>query len=114
MYLGRNGAGKSTTINIICGQLTKDSGTVNICGMNTDHSMDTIKRSLGVVFQSSVLGKKLTVRDNLVSRTALYGITGAEFEKRLNKLDDLLDFRALMKCTVGKLSGSQRRTRILW
>lgn len=108
-FLGVNGAGKSTTINIICGQLRKDSGSVSICGMDTDHGMDAIKRNLGVVFQNSVLDKNLTVRDNLASRAALYGITGAKFEKRLDELDDLLDFRALMKCTVGKLSGGQRR-----
>ena len=108
-FLGVNGAGKSTTINIICGQLAKDSGTVNICGINAAHGMDAIKRNLGVVFQNSVLDKKLTVRDNLVSRAALYGITGAALEKRLDELDNLLEFRALMKCTVGKLSGGQRR-----
>ncbi len=108
-FLGVNGAGKSTTINIICGQLAKDSGNVSICGMDPDKGMDAVKRSLGVVFQNSVLDKKLTVRDNLVSRAALYGITGAEFKKRLDELDSLLGFRALMKCTVGKLSGGQRR-----
>ncbi len=108
-FLGVNGAGKSTTINIICGQLTKDSGTVNICGMDTSHHMDAVKRSLGVVFQNSVLDKKLTVLDNLIGRAALYGITGSQFERRLDELDELLDFRALMRCTVEKLSGGQRR-----
>lgn len=108
-FLGVNGAGKSTTINIICGQLDKDRGSVSICGMDMDRGTDAIKRSLGVVFQNSVLDKKLTVRDNLIGRAALYGIIGMELEKRLDELDSLLDFRALMKCTVGKLSGGQQR-----
>ena len=51
-FLGVNGAGKSTTINILCGQLAKDSGTVNICGTDLDKDPDRIKRELGVVFQA--------------------------------------------------------------
>ena len=50
-FLGVNGAGKSTTIHILCGQLPKDSGRVFICGRNLETSLDEIKRSLGVVFQ---------------------------------------------------------------
>lgn len=108
-FLGINGAGKSTTINILCGQLSKDSGSVRICGTDLDNDADTIKRSLGVVFQNSVLDKRLTVRDNLVSRGALYGITGDALEKRLEELDRLLHFKEFMKRTVSKLSGGQRR-----
>lgn len=108
-FLGVNGAGKSTTINIICGQLQKDMGTVHICGTDLDRDADLIKRNLGVVFQNSVLDKKLTVRDNLISRAALYGITDDALEQRLIELDRLLHFRELMKRPVGKLSGGQRR-----
>ena len=108
-FLGVNGAGKSTTISIICGQLGKDSGTVRIGGKSTDENMDTIKRELGVVFQNSVLDKPLTVRENLQSRAALYGIVGKEFESRFNELAKILDFADLEKRTVGKLSGGQRR-----
>lgn len=108
-FLGVNGAGKSTTINIICGQLQKDRGNVQICGTDIDRDADSVKRNLGVVFQNSVLDKSLTVRDNLVSRAALYGISGKALEKRLAELDRLLDFQDLMKRPVGKLSGGQRR-----
>ncbi len=56
-----------------------------------------------------MLDKALNVRDNLKSRAALYGITGKAFEARLQELANLLDFSDLLKRTVGKLSGGQRR-----
>ena len=107
-FLGVNGAGKSTTINIMCGQLAADSGSVLICGDDIRRS-DEVKTRLGVVFQSSVLDSALTVYDNLESRAALYGITGKDFRKRLDELGSLLKFENLLKHTVGKLSGGQRR-----
>ena len=108
-FLGINGAGKSTTINIMCGQLTKDSGSVVIDKHDLDEDMDYIKRELGVIFQSSVLDSALSVYDNLESRAALYGITGMAFKNRLEELAKKLDFKDLLKRTVGKLSGGQRR-----
>jgi len=108
-FLGVNGAGKSTTINIMCGQLAKDSGKIVINGNDLDKDADKIKSSLGVVFQSSVLDAPLSVYDNLESRAALYGITGEDFKKRLNELATMLDFTDLLKRQVGKLSGGQRR-----
>ncbi len=108
-FLGVNGAGKSTTISILCGQLAKDRGSVTVCGQDICHDMGAVKRKLGVVFQNSVLDQALTVRENLQSRAALYGIRGAEFQKRLNELARLLDFGDLLRRTVGKLSGGQRR-----
>lgn len=108
-FLGVNGAGKSTTINILCGQLAKDSGTVVIDGQDLDRDVQSIKAKLGVVFQNSVLDKALSVKDNLESRAALYGITGNEFSQKLAQLASLLDFADLLKRPVGKLSGGQRR-----
>lgn len=108
-FLGVNGAGKSTTINIMCGELRKDSGSVLIGGADLDKEPDSIRCKLGVVFQSSVLDKDLSVRDNLRSRAALYGIHGKAFEKRLAELTELLDFSDLLKRPLGKLSGGQRR-----
>ena len=108
-FWGVNGAGKSTTINILCGQLAKDGGSVRICGADPDREADRVKRSLGVVFQNSVLDKSLSVRDNLESRAALYGITGKAFSRRLEELSGLLELDDLLKRTVGKLSGGQRR-----
>ena len=108
-FLGANGAGKSTTINMICSQLQKDSGSIIIEGKNIDDHSDMIKGQLGVVFQNSVLDSALSVYDNLESRAALYGIFGEEFRQRLDSLSSLLDFKDLLKRSVGKLSGGQRR-----
>ncbi len=105
-FLGVNGAGKSTTINIICGQLKQDGGTVLIDG---SADVDGAKSKLGVVFQGSVLDKALSVYDNLESRAALYGICGAAFKERLAQLAELLQFGDLLRRSVGKLSGGQRR-----
>lgn len=108
-FLGVNGAGKSTTINIMCGQLSKDSGSVEIDGADLDQNLNHIKSTLGVVFQNSVLDSALSVYDNLQSRAALYGITGAAFRNRLEELAKMLEFEDLLKRAVGKLSGGQRR-----
>lgn len=108
-FLGVNGAGKSTTINIMCGQLSKDSGSVVIDDADLDKNINHIKGTLGVVFQNSVLDSALSVYDNLQSRAALYGITGMAFKERLSELAKLLDFEDLLKRTVSKLSGGQRR-----
>lgn len=107
-FLGVNGAGKSTTISIICGTLAKTSGSVKVCGAD-ENNFDNAKKELGVVFQSSVLDKALSVRDNLKFRASLYGITGEKFEARLKELDDLLHFSEFINRPVGKLSGGQKR-----
>lgn len=108
-FLGVNGAGKSTTISIMCGTLAKDNGTVLIDGKNIETQMPEIASELGVVFQSSVLDKQLSVKDNLLSRASLYGIYGEKAKQRIAELAKLLDFENLLNRTLGKLSGGQRR-----
>lgn len=108
-FLGVNGAGKSTTISIICGQLDRDGGSVTVDGHDIDKDINAIKGDIGVVFQSSALDKVLGIKANLKSRAALYGIFGAEFEKRYAELDEMLGLKELEKRAVGKLSGGQRR-----
>ncbi len=108
-FLGVNGAGKSTTISIMCGQIKKDSGKIVICGKDAEKNFNSVSSDIGVVFQNSVLDKALSVKDNLRSRAALYGITGKEFKNRLDELSELLGFKDILNRTVGKLSGGQRR-----
>ena len=108
-FLGVNGAGKSTTISIICGQLAADSGKVTVNGTDIDADLSSVKRDLGVVFQNSALDKSLTVYDNLKFRAALYGISGEKFRARLKELSGLLDLEPILKRPLGKLSGGQKR-----
>lgn len=108
-FLGVNGAGKSTTISVICGQIKKDSGEVFINGKNVSDDSSDFKNILGIVFQGCVLDQFLTVYDNLKTRASLYGITCAEFESRLKELSELLELDELLNRPVGKLSGGQRR-----
>ena len=108
-FLGLNGAGKSTTISIMCGQLKKDGGMVEINGKNLDQNPNEIKRELGVVFQNSVLDKPLSVYQNLKTRAALYGIYGDAFERRMNELTEIFELSDILNRPIGKLSGGQRR-----
>lgn len=108
-FLGVNGAGKSTTISILCGRQPCDGGSVKIGGMPLDGHADEIKRKLGVVFQSSVLDAPLSVADNLRYRASLYGIRGEAWRKRLDRLTELFGLEEILRRPVGKLSGGQRR-----
>ena len=107
--LGINGAGKSTTISIICRQLKSDAGSVWVNGISVDDDPASIKKKLGVVFQNSLLDPALSVYDNLSLKAALYGITKKEFCDKLSILSEKLSFSNILKRPLGKLSGGQRR-----
>lgn len=108
-FLGINGAGKSTAISMICGELTSDAGEIYIEGKDIKTHMDEVRTTIGVVYQTSALDDVLTVYDNLKYRAALYGITGNSFKKKLEELSILLDFKDFLKKPLNKLSGGQRR-----
>ena len=108
-FLGVNGAGKSNTINIICGQLKKDEGTVIIDELNLDDNLAKIKKKIGVVFQASILDPQLTVKDNLEIKASLYGLSRKEIKSRVNELAEILDFKSYLNRPLAKLSGGQKR-----
>ena len=108
-FLGVNGAGKSTTISMICGDLQRDEGESHVDGVDLRSNPDEIRAKLGVVFQSSVLDRALSVKDNLESRAALYGIYGEAFDSRLSELTHLLSLEEILQRPLSKLSGGQRR-----
>lgn len=108
-FLGVNGAGKSTTISIICNQLKKDFGKVVIDGCDIEGKSDVIKSEIGVVFQNSTLDSSLSAYDNLKCRGMLYGISGKKLEEKIEYLSQILEFKSFLKQPLGKLSGGQRR-----
>ena len=108
-FLGVNGAGKSTTINIICSILKKDAGRVMVCGHDLDREGDRIKEEIGIVFQTSVLDKQLTVAENLDLRASFYGLSKAARKKNVERIVELLSLQPILKRPVGNLSGGQQR-----
>lgn len=108
-FLGINGAGKSTTIAMMCGELKSDSGNIYIDDKNINTHINEIRKMIGVVYQNSVLDDVLTVYDNLKYRAALYNITGKAFKTKVEELSHLLDFKDYLKKPINKLSGGQRR-----
>lgn len=108
-YLGVNGAGKSTTISMICGTLKNDNGNIIVCGEDINKNSKYIKNKIGVVFQNSVLDQTLSVYDNLKYRASLYDITGNEFKKKFEELSKMFELNEIKNQKVKTLSGGQRR-----
>lgn len=108
-FLGLNGAGKSTTINILCQVISRDFGDVKIFGKDIDKYSNEIKKEIGIVFQSSILDKDLTIYSNLKFKANLFGLNKNEFKEKINFLDELLDLKPLLKRKYNKLSGGEKR-----
>lgn len=108
-FLGENGAGKSTSINVLCTVLSKTSGRVTINGYDLDSQAQEIRNSIGIVFQNSVLDGKLSVKQNLVSRCAYYGMSNKDTKERLSYLVKLLSLTEIMNRKYEALSGGQKR-----
>lgn len=108
-FLGINGAGKSTTINIICSILRKDGGKIYVNGYDLDVDSYEIKRGTGIVFQSSVLDGELTVRQNLEIRTSFYALSREEKKKNVADIIELLELQPILNQSVRTLSGGQLR-----
>mgnify|MGYP003295218232 CR=1 FL=1 len=108
-FLGENGAGKSTTINMLCTILEKTSGEAQLLGYTLGKDDDKIRDSIGIVFQNSVLDSKLTVKENLMSRGSFYGFSRKEVMDRINQFWDAFKLEEIWKQRYETLSGGQRR-----
>lgn len=108
-FLGENGAGKSTTINILSTILDKTSGDVSILGYKLGKDDDMIRKNIGIVFQHSVLDEDLTVNENITTRAGYYGMSIHKLNKRLKRLKDLLDYDEIKHKRYKNLSGGQKR-----
>ena len=108
-FLGENGAGKSTTINILCTILDKTAGDVKVFGNELSKDDDKIRNLIGIVFQNSVLDKKLTVGENLMTRGAYYGLNKKRIKERLEPYMDDFEIGEIWNRKYEKLSGGQRR-----
>ena len=108
-FLGVNGAGQSTTINIICSILKKDAGKIFVNGHDLDEDYIAIKKDIGIVFQTSVLDRDLTVKENLDVRSSFYGLSRAERRRNVDEIVQLLSLEPLLKRPIKNLSGGQQR-----
>ena len=108
-FLGLNGAGKSTTIDMLCTFLKADRGSIKINNYEVGKDDEKIKSLVGVVFQESVLDELLTVKENLITRSKLYNMSKDEFNKNLEEIADITGIREIINRQYRKLSGGQRR-----
>lgn len=108
-FLGVNGAGKSTTINIISSTLQKDSGDVKVDGFDLVKDNAKVKERIGIVFQNSVLDGLLTVRENLTIRARFYRLKKDALKESVERVSKILNLGPILDQEVGKLSGGQKR-----
>lgn len=108
-FLGENGAGKSTTINMLCTTLSKTDGDVTLLGYKLGKEDNEIRNRVGIVFQNSVLDAKLTVKENLLTRASYYGLTKKQAMERLEPFMDSFELKDIWNRNYEKLSGGQRR-----
>lgn len=109
-FLGTNGAGKSTTIEILCTLLQKSSGQVIINGYNLDENNEgNIRKSIGVVFQQSLLDSRLSVEENILHRGKMYGLSTKELKDNYAFVTNYLQLEDIAHKNYGKLSGGQKR-----
>ncbi|EHD1782777.1 ABC transporter ATP-binding protein [Listeria monocytogenes] len=109
-FLGENGAGKSTTLSMICTESEPTSGEIYIDDEKLTFKNRTLfRQKLGVVFQENVLDDLLTVRENLYNRASLYGKTKAEITERLALVSSIMGIEDILNRHFEKLSGGQKR-----
>ncbi len=108
-FLGVNGAGKSTTINMLCTLQEPDGGRASIHGLELGRENEKIKRHIGVVYQNNCLDKLLTVKENLLIRGSLYEKDNQKLKKNFSHVTEILDLEDVLKRPFGKLSGGQKR-----
>ncbi len=104
-FLGPNGAGKSTTISMLCSLLPKNSGDIRIFGKDPEEA----RSEIGMVFQDNKLDNRLTVRENLEVRGALYGFEKEDLSKRVESALARSGSNEFADRQYSQLSGGQKR-----
>lgn len=104
-YLGANGAGKSTTIRMLCGLLAPTAGTALIDGHDVARDPESVKRSIGYMSQRFSLYLDLSVAANLEFFAGAYGLARARARARIAALVERLDLGPLLDRSTGALPG---------
>lgn len=107
--LGPNGAGKSTMIDLLCTLKDADKGCVKVNGFTSGIADENIRRSIGVVFQTSMLDGLLTVEENLMTRCGCYHLFHMQAKKRISELAEMVGLKEILHRKTATLSGGERR-----
>jgi len=107
--LGPNGAGKTTCINIICGLVKADKGTVSIFGKDPNHNIQQIRREIGVVPQQIALFGNLTAWENFRYIGRLYGLKEQTITEQAGDLLQRLGLIQHAGKRIGRYSGGMKR-----
>lgn len=108
-FLGTNGAGKSTVINMLTTLIQKDAGEIKVGGYVMGQEDEKIREIIGCVFQEGLLDRKLTVAENLKIRGSFYQLSKAELAQKIKDLSQLIQIADFLHQPYGKLSGGQKR-----
>jgi ABC-2 type transport system ATP-binding protein len=108
-FLGANGAGKSTTIRMLCGLLRPTAGTARVGGIDVGHDPEAVKRRIGYMSQRFSLYEHLTVDQNIAFFGGIYGLTGDRLASRRAFVLDMADLRGRQSMKTGALSGGWRQ-----
>ena len=108
-FLGINGAGKSTTINMLCTVFAPTAGDIEICGLKAGKDDEEIRRRIGVVYQNNCLDERLTVKENLFIRGSLYETNSQRLKEKVHYVCDILGLEDIYNRRFHKLSGGQKR-----
>jgi ABC-2 type transport system ATP-binding protein len=104
-FLGANGAGKSTTIKMLCGILEPTSGDALVAGFSVMNEPDKVKRSIGYMSQRFSLYNDLTVEENINFFGGVYGLNGAELQERKKWVLQIANLEGKQKLLTGSLPG---------
>lgn len=108
-FLGVNGAGKSTTINMLCTLYAQTAGMAEICGYRLGKDNEAIRRKIGVVRQNNCLDLRLSVKENLLVRGSLYEKDRTRLKKHLSDVCEIMGLQDVYNRRYAKLSGGQKR-----
>jgi ABC-2 type transport system ATP-binding protein len=108
-FLGANGAGKSTTIRMLCGLLQPTSGTALVGGIDVSRDPEGVKRRIGYMSQRFSLYEKLTVDQNITFFGGIYGLAAERLETRRAFVLDMAGLRGRERTLTGTLSAGWRQ-----
>jgi len=108
-FLGVNGAGKTTAINMLSTLITPDEGEAEICGKILGKENESIRKKIGIVYQQNYLDDVMSVRENLICRGIIHGISKQEAKRQCDRLTEILKLEDILDRRYKLLSGGQKR-----